>query len=102
MSIAHDVEYLAICPAVDSDGLGVGLITIRSKHGCLSPMVLALHRAALERLRDDINSLLESGCVLNSQQTRDQAMLEKVIVEPQTLERFGFDDFEYVGGKDEP
>jgi hypothetical protein len=43
----------------------------------------------LERLRDDIDSLLANNSVLGNDQTKKKAAFERVIVSPEVLEKFG-------------
>lgn len=96
MTQAFDVDYLGLAPATES-GVGVGLITLRAKSGSLKPLTFSFQRAALERLRDDIDNLLESGSVLSNCATMNKVQRDRVIVSPETLEKLGFNDFEYVG-----
>lgn len=96
MTQAFDVDYLGIAPATEK-GVGVGFITLRAKSGSLKPLTFSLQRAALERLREDIDSLLESGSVLSSNATINKAQRDRVIVKPEVLEKLGFNEFEYVG-----
>ena len=96
MSQAFDVDYLGISPATES-GVGVGFITLRAKSGSLKPLTFSFQRSALERLREDIDRLLESGSVLSSEATMNKAERDRVVIEPEVLEKLGFNDFEYVG-----
>ena len=96
MSQAFDVDYLGLAPA-SANGVGVGFITLRAKSGSLKPLTFSFQRSALERLRDDIDRLLESGSVLSSDSTLNKSERDRVIVSPEVLEKLGFNDFEYVG-----
>lgn len=95
---ALDVEYLALSPASEN-GIGVGFMTFRSR-GKPQPITIALQRAALERLREDIDSILNAGTTLSNTATVNKARRERVVLSSEILEKLGFNDFEYTGSKE--
>jgi len=92
----YDVEYLGMLPGVD-EGIGVGIAVFRAKNGSLMTINLALSRAALERMREDLTRLLASESALNNPATIRQAQLESVHLDNETLAKFGLNDFHYLG-----
>ena len=91
-----DLDYLAITP-VSAAGVGAGLITFRFRNSDeLEPLTIVLQRAALERFREDIDSLLADNSVLSNRLTINRAKLERVIVAPEVLEQFGMFDYKYA------
>lgn len=92
----YDVEYLGMLPGVD-DGIGVGIAVFRSANGSLTTINLALSRAALERMLEDTSRLLASESALNNLPTLQQARKERVRLEEDVLDKFGLNDFHYLG-----
>jgi hypothetical protein len=89
---AVNVEYLGLNHDQIS-GIGVGLITFRKN--ITHPLSLSLQRAALERLRDDLNSLLENpNLPLSNQATINKSQREKIVVKPEVLEKLGLTEIQ--------
>ena len=92
-----NVEYLAMQPGL-SNGVGVAITTFRpvNQPGWGSINV-NIKRAALERLRDDIDRVLAQSKLLNNEATIADAENERVEVGIDVLRKLGVTDHEYLG-----
>jgi hypothetical protein len=99
--ISIDVEYLGLAPGV-SNGLGVAITTFRPiNQPGFGSINVNIKRAALERLRDDIEHVLAESKVLNNEATMADAETERVKVAIEVLRQFGVTDHEYLGTTEE-
>lgn len=99
--ISIDVEYLAVQPG-RRNGVGVAITTFRpvnqSGWGSIN---VNIKRAALERLRDDIDHVLAESKLLNNEATLAEAEQERVEVTMDVLKQLGVTDHEYLGTTEE-
>lgn len=96
-----DVEYLGMQPGL-SNGVGVAITTFRPVNqpgwGSIN---LNIKRAALERLRNDIDRMLTESKLLNNEATMADAESERVEVAMDVLRTLGVTDHEYLGTVEE-
>ena len=93
-----EMEYLGMMPGI-KDNVGVGIVVFRAENGTLRTFEVSLQRAALERMQEDIETLLASSPALNTDETVDQAA-DRTIIPESVLTELGFNELEYLGSSE--
>lgn len=75
LMIGSLAEYLAIA-AGKTNGTPVGILTFRPRSTAPAPLNLMVSRAALERLREDIDFLLQHSAVLKDGDSPEVSLAE--------------------------